>query len=111
MPLPCSCFFLLLVALLGRSWWHHSHALVVVLSASWAGSVVARSAWGRSRFPAIHALTESVRTALGITTPVTVYLLDTSKLPNPTPPIAVLGVTKPYVIMLSVTLLEQTGSG
>ena len=57
------------------------------------------------QFPALHTLAQAVSAALDIQTPVTVYLLDTTRLPQPTAPISVLGVTKPYVIMLSTALV------
>lgn len=65
---------------------------------------------GPEQFPALHAIAQAARTALDITTPVDLYLVERAPwLTLNLAPIAVLGVTKPYAIVISTTLLRDLG--
>jgi Zn-dependent protease with chaperone function len=65
---------------------------------------------GPEQFPALHALAQAARSALDIATPVDLYLVERAPwLTLNLAPIAVLGVTKPYAIVISTTLLRDLG--
>lgn len=62
---------------------------------------------GPEQFPAIYEQAQAAKTALGVTTPVHVYLVKGQWLPRVIAPISVLGVTKPYAIVLDVSVMEE----
>ena len=65
---------------------------------------------GPDQFPALYAAAQAARSALDITTPVDIYLAERALwLSQGLAPIAVLGVTKPYAIVMSTALLRDLG--
>ncbi len=62
---------------------------------------------GPAQFPAIDAEAQAVRSALGVTKPVDLYLVEGRWLPRGIAPISVLGVTKPYAIVIDATLVQE----
>jgi len=62
---------------------------------------------GPTQFPAIYAEAQAVQTALAVTTPVDVYLVEGRWLSRSIAPISVLGVTKPYAVVLDAALVQE----
>lgn len=62
---------------------------------------------GPTQFPAIDAEARAVRTALAVTKAVDLYLVDGRWLTRGIAPISVLGVTKPYAIVLDASLVQE----
>jgi hypothetical protein len=62
---------------------------------------------GRAQFSAIYAEAQAVQMALGVTTPVDVYLVEGRWLSRSIAPISVLGVTRPYAIMLDAAVVQE----
>jgi len=62
---------------------------------------------GPAQFPAIYAQAQAAQAALGVTTPVEVYLVEGRWLPRTIAPISVLGVTKPYAVVLDVSIVHE----
>lgn len=62
---------------------------------------------GPTQFPAIYAQAQAAQTALQVTTPVEVYLVEGRWLPRAIAPVSVLGVTKPYAIVLDVSMVQE----
>lgn len=62
---------------------------------------------GPEQFPAFHTIAESVRATLGVATPVSIYVMEAARLPHAGGPISVLGVLKPYTIMMTSALVND----
>jgi hypothetical protein len=62
---------------------------------------------GPTQFPAIYAEAQAVRTALAVTKPVDIYLVEGRWLSRSIAPISVLGVTKPYAIVLDAEVVQE----
>lgn len=62
---------------------------------------------GPAQFPALHAEAQAVRAALAVTKRVEVYLVDGRWLPRPIAPISVLGVIRPYAIVIDAALVQE----
>jgi Zn-dependent protease with chaperone function len=60
-----------------------------------------------SQFPAIYAQAQAAQAALGVTTPVEVYLVEGRWLPRAIAPTSVLGVTKPYTVVLDASVVQE----
>ena len=62
---------------------------------------------GPAQCPDIYAQSQAVRTALAVTTPVEVYVVEGRWLPRNIAPIAVLGVSRPYAIVLDALIVRE----